>query len=154
MVKGTQSTLAPVANATIFPNARAGLNTVLASLETQCSDDVATNLFNELATYAGSSGAKPSDYPGVDKVAVNSATVANIINANEPGQTMLPVKTLIVQGLLDTTVLPAITQQLVTSMQAKGSSVDYKTYPQGEHSSVLSVSATDVGTYLSTLFAQ
>ena len=154
MVKGTQSTLAPVANATIFPNARAGLNTVLASLETQCSDDVATNLFNELATYAGSSGATPLAYPGVSTAAVNSASVISILNANEPGQTKLPVKTLIVQGLLDTTVLPAITQQLVTSMQAKGSSVDYMTYPQGEHSSVLSVSATDVGTYLSTLFAQ
>lgn len=154
MVKGTQSTLAPVANATIFPNARAGLNTVLASLETQCSDDVATKLFNELATYAGSPGAKPSDYPGVSTAAVNSASVISILNANEPGQTKLPVKTLIVQGLLDTTVLPAITQQLVTSMQAKGSSVDYMTYSQAEHSSVLSVSATDVGTYLSTLFAQ
>jgi len=154
MVKGTQSTLAPVANATIFPNARAGLNTILDSLETQCSDDVATNLFKELATYAGSPGATPLAYPGVDPVAVNSASVISILNANEPGQTKLPVKTLIVQGLLDTTVLPAITQELVTSMQAKGSSVDYKTYPQAEHSSVLSVSAKDVGTYLSTLFAQ
>jgi pimeloyl-ACP methyl ester carboxylesterase len=154
MVKGTQSTLAPVANATIFPTASNGLQTVLASLETQCADEVATNLFNELATYAGSSGATPLAYPGVSTAAVNSASVISILNANEPGQTKLPVKTLIVQGLLDTTVLPAITQQLVTSMQAKGSSVDYMTYPQGEHSSVLSVSATDVGTYLSTLFAQ
>ena len=72
IVKGTQSTLAPVtnANATIFPNARPGLQTVLASLETQCADEVETNLTSEITTYAGSSGAKPSDYPGVDKLSL------------------------------------------------------------------------------------
>ena len=154
LVKGTQSTLAPVANAAIFPNASNGLQTILASLETQCSGDVATNLFNELATYAGISGAPPSTYPGVISVAGISDSVKSILNANEPGQTKLPAKALVVQGLADTTVLPAITQQLVTSMQAKGSSVDYKTYANETHSSVLTPSATDVGIYLAALFAQ
>jgi pimeloyl-ACP methyl ester carboxylesterase len=155
LVKGTQSTTAPVANATIFPNVSNGLQTILASLNTQCDEEVTTSLYTELTNFSQSSlDAKPSTYPGVSAAAVNSPTVANIINANEPGQTKLPVKTLIVQGLADTTVLPAITQQLVDNMKAKGSTVDYKTYPQGAHSSVLYDSATDVGIYLSSLFAQ
>jgi len=155
MVKGTQSTLAPVANDTIFPNASNGLKTILTSLNTKCADEVVTSLTTELTNYSQSSlDAKPSTYPGVSAAAVNSTSVTNIINANEPGQTKLPVKTLIVQGLADTTVLPAITQQLVDNMKAKGSSVDYKTYANETHSSVLIPSATDVGVYLSALFAQ
>jgi pimeloyl-ACP methyl ester carboxylesterase len=155
LVKGTQSTLAPVANATIFPNPRNELQNILAFLNTQCAGDVEINLRNEIANYSQSSlDAKPSAYPGVNAAAVNSTTVSNIISANEPGQTKLPVKTLIVQGLKDTTVLPGITQLLVDNMKAKGSTVDYKTYANETHSSVLTPSATDVGIYLSTLFAQ
>jgi len=155
LVKGTQSTLAPVANATIFPNPRNEFQNILAFLNTQCAGDVEINLRNEIANYSQSSlDAKPSAYPGVNAAAVNSASVISILNANEPGQTKLPVKTLIVQGLKDTTVLPDITQLLVDNMKAKGSTVDYKTYANETHSSVLTPSATDVGIYLATLFAQ
>jgi pimeloyl-ACP methyl ester carboxylesterase len=154
LVKGTQSTLASVANDTIFPDARDGLKTILASLNTKCADEVTTNLTGEIANYAQSPFARPSDYPGASAAAVSSASVTSILNANEPGQTKLPAKTLIVQGLLDTTVLPVITNQLVTTMQTNGSTVEYKTYAQGGHSTVLSASANDVVFYLSSLFAQ
>jgi hypothetical protein len=154
LAKGSQSTPYPIAASTILGSNM--LNLYNSSVESQCLSDFSRSISNDIAQYAATTGAVPKNYPGVINSAVNTAKIAAILFGNEPGQTKLPGKTLIVQGSADTTVLPAMTNKLLATMQAKGNDVtlSYHNSATATHSGVLYTQAAQLAVmqYLFGLF--
>ncbi len=66
-----------------------------------------------------------------------------ILTANDPDSLKLKTPVLILQGTADTTVLPAFTDQLVTSLKANGASVTYDKFEGKTHGTVLAASQSD-----------
>jgi pimeloyl-ACP methyl ester carboxylesterase len=137
MVKGAQ-----LINTLVSPNAVFGSNMLDVynkSAGTQCLDDFTATVTQSVTDYAGTAGATPAKYPGIINAVVNTPTIAQLLAGNEPGQTLLAGKTLVVQGEKDDTVLPAITNQLLSTMKAKGSDVtlSLQTGASATHSGVL-----------------
>ena len=60
---------------------------------------------------------------------------------------------LVVQGEADTSVLPAFTEDLVDELSASGVDVDYRTYADADHETVLADSAQDVAAWLAARLA-
>lgn len=154
LAKGSQSTPHPIAASTVLGSNM--LNLYNTNVESKCLDDFIGIISNDITQYAGTVGALPKNYPGVINTAVNTSQIAAILAGNEPAQTQLPGKTLIVQGSADTTVLPAITNKLLATMKSKGSDVtlSYHDSAAATHSGVLSLAAAQaaVTQHLLTLF--
>lgn len=138
LVKGSQSTAHPIAPATVLGTNMLGLYNT--HVDSTCLDEFSTQIADNVTQYAATNGL-PANYPGVINSAVNTTKISSILAANEPGQSKLPGKTLIVQGGADPTVLPAITQKLVTQMKAKGSDVSLSLHEGADHSGVMGVPA-------------
>ncbi len=154
LAKGSQSTPRPIEASTVF--GRNMLSLYNAHVESKCLDDFNDLITTDIRQYAATAGASPQNYSGVINSAVNTPKIADILAANEPGQIKLPGKTLIVQGSADTTVLPDITDKLVSAMKAKGSdvSLSYHNSTTATHSGVLYVQAAQLAVtqHLLTLF--
>ena len=112
----------------------------------KCLDELSVSVTKSVTNYAGTSGATPAKYPGVINSAINKPNITQLLASNEPGQVFLPGKTLIVQGAADTTVLPAMTSQLLKNMQAKGSDVTLSSQSGSDatHSGVLYMQTVQV----------
>lgn len=154
LAKGSQSTPHPIAASTVLGSNM--LNLYNTSVESKCLDEFSNSITSDITQYAGTAGALPKNYPGVINTAVNTSKIAAILAGNEPAQTQLPGKTLIVQGSADTTVLPAITNKLLATMKSKGSDVtlSYHDSSNATHTGVLYVQAAQdaVTQHLLTLF--
>lgn len=154
LAKGSQSTPHPIAASTVLGSNMLGIYN--SGVEAQCLDDFSAAITSDVTQYAFTAGAAPKNYPGVINSAVNTAKIAGILSGNEPAQTKLPGKTLIVQGSADTTVLPAMTNKLLATMQTKGSDVtlSYHDSAAATHSGVLYLQAAQIAVtqHLLTLF--
>ena len=155
LIKGTQSTQRPVvASDLLGANALALYNGYVSST---CLDDFYKYLSLDIAAYSITNGAQPKNYAGVINAKVNEPKVKEMLASNEPGQVKLPGKTLLVQGTADTTVLPAMTTLLSTTMKSKGSDVTLKAYDSttATHSGVLTNTTApyDIRDYLKSLFS-
>jgi len=140
LVKGTQSTPQPLAPASLLGGS---LLSLYNSLDAVCRDEFSLAVSASVATYARTSGASPTNYPGLQVAALNAPAVSARVAANEPAQVRLPGKTLIVQGDKDVTVLPLASQTLDARMRALGSDVTYKLLSDATatHTGVLVLSA-------------
>ena len=154
VVKGTQSTPAPLTPSDVF-GARM-LAVYNAKVGTECFSSFSSSISTSVGQYAVTNGATPAGYTGFINSAINAANVTRVLNSNEPGQLKLPGNTLIVQGSADTTVLPSSTRALLATMQSKGSQVrlSYHDSNTATHGGVLVVPAaqTAVTNHLSSMF--
>lgn len=154
LVKGAQLVSTLVSPSTVFGANMLGEYSSNAG--TQCLDEFSRSVSQSVTTYAGTAGATPAKYPGIINAAINKPSIAQLLASNEPGQVFLPGKTLIVQGEADVTVLPAMTTQLLKTMQVKGSNVTLSAQsgPSATHSGVLYMPAaqTAIAQHLADLF--
>jgi pimeloyl-ACP methyl ester carboxylesterase len=154
VVKGTQSTPAPLTPSDVF-GARM-LAVYNAKVGTECFSSFSSSISTSVGQYRVTNGATPAGYTGFINSAINAANVTRVLNSNEPGQMKLPGNTLIVQGSADTTVLPSSTRALLATMQSKGSQVtlSYHDSNTATHGGVLAVPAaqTAVTNHLSSMF--
>jgi dienelactone hydrolase len=72
---------------------------------------------------------------------------------NDPGTVLSPGPMLLVQGLADTTIPPALTEALNAKLCGLGQSVDFRTYPGVQHNEAPEASATDVLAWVGDRFA-
>jgi acetyl esterase/lipase len=75
-----------------------------------------------------------------------------ILDANDPGKTIIEGSVLLAQGTADTTVISVFTDLLDEELQANGADVDYRTYRGATHGTVLTESRADIADYLETSF--
>jgi pimeloyl-ACP methyl ester carboxylesterase len=154
LVQGTQSTYNPVLASSLMGSRLLGIYN--SDVTSKCLDGFITAISTDIGQYAATTNALPKNYPGVVNAAVNAPKIVAMLATNEPGQVKLPGKTLIVQGRYDVTVLPEITNKLLTTMQSKGSEVTLSLHEEksATHSGVLFVPAaiTAVTQHLGALF--
>jgi dienelactone hydrolase len=81
------------------------------------------------------------------------APLTEILDANDPGTTIVDGTVLLAQGTADTTVISLFTDLLAEELETNGSRVDYRTYRGATHGSVLTASRADVAAYLERSFA-
>lgn len=108
------------------------------SAKSDCSSDYEAKIKKSTADFVAAQG-QPQNYGAVDVAQISSAPVTAALRSLEPGRVKLPGRTLLVQGLADTTVLPATTQALSQVMQNLGSTVSLSEVSgaQATHSGVL-----------------
>jgi pimeloyl-ACP methyl ester carboxylesterase len=137
VLKGTESTSEPVAAASLLRN---NMQEIYKFVANECIGAFTKRIIDDQFPYISTS-TKPSDYPGVNYPAINSAFFTRRLLATEPALVKLPGKTLIIQGAADTTVLPDITRLLKTNMLSKGSDVTLSEFTgdSATHSGVLKV---------------
>jgi pimeloyl-ACP methyl ester carboxylesterase len=154
LVQGTQSTYNPVLASSLMGSRLLGIYN--SDVTSKCLDGFITAISADIGQYAATTNALPKNYPGVINAAVNAPKIVAMLATNEPGQVKLPGKTLIVQGRYDVTVLPEITNKLLTTMQSKGSEVTLSLHEDksATHGGVLFVPAaiTAVTQHLGVLF--
>ena len=75
-----------------------------------------------------------------------------ILDANDPGKTVIPGSILLAQGTADTTVISLFTDLLADELTANGSDVDYETYQDATHGTVLTKARKDIAAYLASSF--
>ncbi len=73
--------------------------------------------------------------------------------ANDPVNFPIPVPAMLVQGISDAMVSPAITLTLFNRLQHNGTQVILKDYPGATHGTVLAVSSDDVADWIAKRFA-
>ncbi|MFC6013148.1 alpha/beta hydrolase family protein [Nocardia lasii] len=67
-----------------------------------------------------------------------------VLDDNDPGGLRLTVPVLVLQGRADLTVPAASTDAMVSELQGRGESVDYRKYDEVDHSRIVSASFADV----------
>lgn len=72
-----------------------------------------------------------------------------LVQMNPALKILVPV--LMLQGLADTTVFPAFTNDLDTQLKARGDTVDYKTYPDVTHGGIVSAAEPDAAAFYKQL---
>ena len=75
-----------------------------------------------------------------------------ILDANDPGKTVNPGTILLAQGTADTTVISIFTDLLADELKVNGSDVDYETYENATHGTVLTKAKRDIAAYLAASF--
>ncbi len=75
-----------------------------------------------------------------------------ILDANDPGTTVNKGSILLAQGTADTTVISLFTDLLADELKVNGADVDYETYRNATHGSVLKKAKKDVSAYLAKAF--
>ncbi len=142
VLKGTESTFEPVAAASLL---RSNMQEIYKSVTNECLTPFSDRIIKDVGRFTLPS-TKPSDYPGVNYPAINSAFFIRRSLATEPALVKLPGKTLILQGTADTTVLPDITRLLKNTMLSKGSDVTLSEFKgdSATHSGVLELPAAQI----------
>ncbi|MEU8896441.1 prolyl oligopeptidase family serine peptidase [Nocardia sp. NPDC048505] len=77
-----------------------------------------------------------------------------VLDANDPSTLRLPAPFLVIQGRTDTVVTPQLTDAMVTRLTATGQPVDYRTYPDRDHRTVLAAAFPDIRTWTDTRFGR
>jgi fermentation-respiration switch protein FrsA (DUF1100 family) len=78
----------------------------------------------------------------------NLAPVIADLQKNDPGMLNINAPVLLAQGLADTTVFPAFTQELSASLAGVGDKVTLDTYKDATHGSVLAAAKSDAAKFL------
>jgi len=119
IVQGSRSTASP-----LDPNEVLGaqMKPVHSSAGSDCLEAYFDKVQAAVTSFAGSGG-QPSSFGAVDAAKIASPKVLAALRSLEPGRVKLPGKTLLLQGSVDTTVLPVTTQALEMVMKGRGSDV-------------------------------
>lgn len=83
----------------------------------------------------------------------NLSAVLKTAEANEPGELHIPSPTLVLQGTMDDTVLPAWTDAVVRSLCHTNSPVLYSVYKGATHESIVTLGASQVRSWIADRFA-
>ena len=83
----------------------------------------------------------------VQQTANLAPAIADLQN-NDPGKLKIGAPVVLAQGLADTTVLPAFTQQLSVSLAGVGDKVTLDTYKKATHATVLAAAKNAAATFL------
>lgn len=115
-------------------------------------------LYPEIDTTCLRDLAGPGSFGGLPlneltKPGADIAPLAAILDANDPGATVIKGSILLAQGAADTTVIPIFTDLLADELRSNGADVDYETYPGATHGTVLTAAKEDIGAYLEKTFA-
>ena len=81
------------------------------------------------------------------------SAVLKVAAANEPGGLSIATPTLVVQGGMDDTVLPAWTDATAHSLCGNGNSLFYTVYPKATHETIPQLSDTQVQSWVAARFA-
>jgi len=149
IAKGSEYTIEPLVVDVVFGTR---LRTLHKASAGKCLDEYYTAVSDDIRGFATSGAVTPAQYPGVIADEFHKPNVQRMLRALEPGLVRLPGNTLIVQGLADTTVLPALTNKLKALIESNKSTVTLKTYEGADHSGVISASITDMFGHLATIF--
>lgn len=115
-------------------------------------------LYPEIATTCLRDLAAPDSFGGLPlnqltKPGADIAPLTTILDANDPGTTVINGSILLAQGTADTTVISLFTDLLADELTTNGADVDYETYPGATHGSVLTKAKPDITAYLKQAFA-
>jgi len=154
VAKGSDYTIEPLPVDTVFGERLRALHKASAG---DCLDAYYATVQRDISDYAMSSQATlstPAAYKGVIAEEFRKPSVQRMLRSLEPGTVRLPGDTLIIQGLDDTTVLPATTEKLTALMRSNQTVVTLKTYEKATHSGVLAVPAAqqDMFSHLMSIF--
>jgi len=149
IAKGSEYTIEPLVVDVVFG---ARLRTLHKASAGKCLDEYYTVVGDDIRSFGTSGAVTPAQYPGVIADEFRKPNVQRMLRALEPGLVRLPGNTLIVQGLADTTVLPALTNKLKALIESKKSTVTLKTYEGADHSGVIGESLNDMVGHLATIF--
>ena len=115
-------------------------------------------LFPEIDTTCLRDLAAPDSFGGLPlnkltRPTADLAPLTAILDANDPGKTIIKGSILLAQGTADTTVISLFTDLLADELTANGADVDYETYKDATHGTVLTKSRSDISDYLAESFA-
>lgn len=149
IAKGSEYTIEPLAVDVVFGTRLRALHKASAG---KCFDDYYTVIDEDIRSFATSDAVTPVQYPGVIAEEFRKPKVQRMLRALEPGLVRLPGNTLIVQGMADTSVLPATTVKLKALIESNKSIVTLKTYAEASHSGVIQASLDDMFGHLTMIF--
>jgi pimeloyl-ACP methyl ester carboxylesterase len=113
----------------------------------------ATKLYPQTLTKCLGELSAPTSFGGLPlnqlaRADANLAPVLADLQKNDPGKLKIGAPALLAQGLADTTVFPAFTEALATSLKGVGDKVTLHTYKGATHGSVLAAAKSDAARFL------
>lgn len=124
--------------------------TLRESLDTQCASGISSQL---LGAATGALFISNNVDSIISSDTINLPVVSQYISLNEPGSLSTVAPVMLLQGLLDETVLPESTNALNNIlMQVNASSPTLSEYPTADHGSIVGISAEEVLNFLGGLF--
>ena len=85
--------------------------------------------------------------------ATTNPAFVGYLERNDPGHQPIAPPVLVVQGGADTTVLPQLTDALLSTMCAQGDTVELKRYPKAGHTDVILAALGDIRAFLADRLA-
>jgi len=123
---------------------------LLDSLESQCTSGLSDILLNAVTGTLFISGSTESI---ISSEAINLPLVSQYLAENEPASRPTSAPIMLLQGLLDETVLAQSTNKLSNLLlQTNGSSPVLTEYPTADHGSIVAISAPTIINFLADLF--